>query len=107
MSTIERSVEVKPSKPWKTTKRQLVPSASLLLSAVIATYAVVALTPMKGKLAYALLFFIFATAFLASLSWRKRGKSEWGWQMLVRNIISHKTSSAHTRRHQAKVLLFL
>jgi len=75
MSTIQSSAEVKPSKPWKTTKRQLVPSASLLLAAVIATYVVVALTPMKGKLAYALLFFIFATAFLASLSWSKRGKS--------------------------------
>jgi phosphate transport system permease protein len=75
MTTIESALKAKPSKPWKTTKRQLVPSVSLLLAAAIATYVIVALTPMKGKLAYALLFFIFSTSFLAALSWSKRGKS--------------------------------
>jgi phosphate transport system permease protein len=75
MSTIETSTQVRPTKPWKTTKRQLIPSTSLLLASAIATYAVVAVTPMKGKLAYAALFFIFSTGFLAALSWSKRGKS--------------------------------
>jgi len=75
MSTIDSASQVRPTKPWKTTKRQLVPSTSLLLAAAIATYAVVAVTPMKGKLAYAALFFIFSTGFLAALSWSKRGKS--------------------------------
>ena len=49
MTTIESMSAVKPTKPWKTTKRQLIPSFTLLLAAAIATFAVVALTAMKGK----------------------------------------------------------
>lgn len=75
MTTINQTLEATPRKPWKTTKRQLIPSTSLLLAAAIVTYVIVALTPMKGKLAYALLFFIFGTGFQAALSFRKRGRS--------------------------------
>jgi len=75
MTTITNLNSVKPTKPWKVTKRQLIPSLTLLLAAAIATYVVVAVTPMKGKLAYALLFFIFGTGFQSALSWSKRGKS--------------------------------
>ncbi|MFZ4064446.1 MAG: phosphate ABC transporter permease PstA [Candidatus Nanopelagicaceae bacterium] len=75
MTTFTSTNSVKPTKPWKVTKRQLIPSFSLLIAAAIATYLVVLLTPMKGKLAYVLLFFIFGTGFQAALSWSKRGKS--------------------------------
>ena len=75
MTTIENFSSVQPRKPWKTSKRQLIPSFTLLLAAAIVTYIFVAMTEMKGKLAYALLFFIFGTGFQAALSWSKRGKS--------------------------------
>ncbi|CAB5241292.1 unannotated protein [freshwater metagenome] len=48
---------VKPQKPWQATPRQRVTSAVVYLSSVFLTVAIVALTPLAGKLAYFFLFF--------------------------------------------------
>lgn len=48
---------VKPQKPWKASPRERLNSALVLIVAVVASYLLVAFTPMKGKLAYVLVFF--------------------------------------------------
>ena len=53
-----RVVKMKPTKPWKRTpKQQMLAGLNLLIAAAI-SYAVVLVTPMKGKLAYLAIFFI-------------------------------------------------
>jgi phosphate transport system permease protein len=49
---------VKPEKPWRASPSQRVKSALVLLAAVSASYTIVAVTPMKGKLAYFSIFFL-------------------------------------------------
>lgn len=63
-----------PQRPWKTTPKQAMPSVILLLLAIVADVIVVAVTPMKGKLAYAALFFIFGVGFQAIYTYVKRGR---------------------------------
>jgi len=65
---------VAPRKPWKATKADLYPVFGALALAAALDYAVVAVTPMKGKLAYALLFFIFGAGFQMALKWRSLGR---------------------------------
>jgi phosphate transport system permease protein len=65
---------VAPRKPWKATKADLYPVFGALALAAILDYAVVAVTPMKGKLAYVLLFFIFGAGFQMALKWRALGR---------------------------------
>jgi phosphate transport system permease protein len=52
------STTVKPIKPWAATPRDRVLTTASVLLAVISTIAIVAITPMKGKLAYAFVFFV-------------------------------------------------
>lgn len=66
--------QVKPQKPWALSPKELVYPASLILISLIATYVAVAITPMKGKLAYALLFFVFATTSMFFYKLRIRGR---------------------------------
>lgn len=42
----------KPQKPWKATRRQRVETASILLLSIFLAIALVAVTPLKGKLGY-------------------------------------------------------
>ena len=65
---------VKPIKPWKPTTKDLLPNFAALLVAAIATYLIVLITPMKGKIAYVLLFFIFSTGLAYGISYVKRGR---------------------------------
>jgi len=65
---------VKPLKPWKPTRKDLAPNFVALLIAAIASYLIVQITPMKGKLAYALLFFLLGTGLSVSLSIFRKGK---------------------------------
>ena len=53
MTTVAR---IKPSKPWQASPRQRLNAALVYVAAVVASYVIVALTPMKGKLAYAFVF---------------------------------------------------
>jgi len=55
-----------PTKPWQASKRERALDTGIFLAAITASLAVVALTPMKGKLAYFTIFFI-AYALLTSV----------------------------------------
>ena len=72
MTTIQAPVA--PRKPWKATRLELIPIFGALVLAAIADYAVVAFTPMKGKIAYVLLFFIFGAGFQMALKYRAYGR---------------------------------
>ncbi|CAB4673978.1 unannotated protein [freshwater metagenome] len=63
-----------PTKPWKPTRADLSKNVIGIIIAAIASYLVVASTPMKGKLAYAFLFFFFATAIQIVIKWLARGR---------------------------------
>jgi phosphate transport system permease protein len=47
----------KPGKPWTATPQQRLTAAGIYLGAAVVSYVLVALTPMKGKLAYFVVFF--------------------------------------------------
>lgn len=49
---------IKPQKPWRASSRDRTISALVLVAAVLASYIIVAITPMKGKLAYFAIFFL-------------------------------------------------
>ncbi|MFM7451407.1 MAG: hypothetical protein ACKO2M_02825, partial [Actinomycetota bacterium] len=51
---------VKPSRPWLPSPRERATDLGFLLITCLTSYAIVELTPMKGKLAY---FFVFFFAF--------------------------------------------
>jgi phosphate transport system permease protein len=53
------TIEVKPTKPWAATPGDRVRELAILLGAILASYLLVAATPMKGKLAYFFTFFFF------------------------------------------------
>lgn len=65
---------VTPRQPWKATRADLIPVFGALVLAAVVDYLVVAVTPMKGKLAYAFLFFIFGAGFQMALKWQKLGR---------------------------------
>ena len=50
---------VKPTKPWAATPADRIRDLSILLGSILASYLLVAVTPMKGKLAYFFTFFFF------------------------------------------------
>jgi phosphate transport system permease protein len=60
-----------PQKPWRASKRERGFDIAILFGGVVGSYLLVAITPMKGKLAYFVLFFMayaFLTAFLKGLT---------------------------------------
>ena len=64
-----------PTRPWKASPKDRLRDVSLFLIAIVGTYVVVAVTPMKGKLAYFGLFFIFYMILTAGLQWFTRGSA--------------------------------
>jgi phosphate transport system permease protein len=71
MSTVIAAA--KPGKPWTATPKQRLIAASIYLAAAIVTFAIVAITPMKGKLAYFTLFFITSIVIDFTASYVQRG----------------------------------
>jgi phosphate transport system permease protein len=66
---------VMPQKPWQASPRQRLDSALVFILAIATSYVIVAITPMKGKLAYAFIFFIAFTAFDFTFHFFSRGYS--------------------------------
>ena len=66
---------VQPQKPWKATPAEIMPTILLLIGSMVATFAIVALTPMKGKLAYFFLFFVIGTASISIRTGLSRGRT--------------------------------
>lgn len=65
----------KPGKPWKATPRERSIKASIYVAAALFSFALVAVTPMKGKLAYFAIFFIASVVIDFVLSYLQRGMS--------------------------------
>ena len=63
----------KPSKPWTATPRQRAIVASIYLAAAVVSFVLVAVTPMKGKLAYFVVFFFASIIIDFSASYFQRG----------------------------------
>lgn len=72
MSTV---VAVKPTKPWAASTLDRARDLALFIGAIVATYFFVAVTPMKGKLAYFVVFFIFYMAFTSGFQLYSRGSA--------------------------------
>lgn len=64
---------VKPTAPWKASKQDRLRDALILLATALFTFGVVEVTPLKGKLAYFLLFIISYSVATAALSFFKYG----------------------------------
>jgi len=65
----------KPNKPWKATGRQRAETASILIIAVFLSVALVAVTPLKGKLGYLGSFVLIYLALDYSIVRFNHGKS--------------------------------
>jgi len=63
----------KPSKPWVATPKQRLTTAGIYLAAALVSYLLVAVTPMKGKLAYFVIFFFASLIIDFVLSYMQRG----------------------------------
>ena len=75
MTTTPIPVTPAPGKPWATTPRARAKEAALLLASILFTIALVQLTPLKGKLAYFFLFFIFYAVVTSIAQYLARGKA--------------------------------
>lgn len=64
---------VKPTAPWKSSKRDRLRDALIFLATALFTFGVVEATPLKGKLAYFFLFIISYSIATAALSFFKYG----------------------------------
>lgn len=79
--------EVKPTKPWAASRADHIRNLAILLGAVTASYLFVAVTPMKGKLAYFFTFFFFYMIATATYKLFTRGQMA-AKDALVSTIVS-------------------
>ena len=66
---------VKPTKPWKASKKDRTIDFSIFLGSLFASYLVVEMTAMKGKLALFVMFFLFYMSLTSSLKGISRGSA--------------------------------
>ncbi|MBI3430399.1 MAG: phosphate ABC transporter permease PstA [Actinobacteria bacterium] len=64
---------VRPQKPWQSSPRERFNSGLVLLAGLLTSYVIVAITPMKGKLAYFSLFFLAFTIYDFTFHYFTRG----------------------------------
>ncbi len=69
------STTVQPTKPWKASKKDRLVDTSIFLASLFASYGVVEITPMKGKLALFAVFFIVYMILTATLKGIQRGSA--------------------------------
>ena len=65
----------KPGKPWKATPQQRLITVGIYLAAAIVSFVLVEVTPLKGKLAYFVIFFSASINIDFYLSYLRRGKA--------------------------------
>jgi len=63
----------KPTKPWVASPKQRLITAGIYIASAIVSFTLVAVTPMKGKLAYFVVFFFASLAIDFTLSFMQRG----------------------------------
>ena len=64
-----------PTRPWQASPQDKLRDFLIFVLAIVATYVLVAITPMKGKLAYFILFFIVYMSLTSILQYFKRGSA--------------------------------
>ncbi len=69
------SVNAIPTKPWVASRRERATDVGIFFVALLTSYFVVAMTPMKGKLAYFAVFFIVYAILTSSLKGAQRGSA--------------------------------
>jgi phosphate transport system permease protein len=69
------STTVQPTKPWKASKKDRFVDLSIFASSLLSSYAIVEITPMKGKLALFGVFFLVYMGLTASLKGIQRGSA--------------------------------
>ena len=74
MSTVEKVAAPKPKKPWAATPIDRTKTAGVVLAAALVSFVVVAITPMRGKLAYAAIFFLAYVVIDFVVSYQKAGR---------------------------------
>ncbi len=65
---------VKPARPWKLTLRDLVPDVLGALFTVFGSLAIVAITPLKGKLGFSLVLITLAIITATTVSWIRKDR---------------------------------
>ena len=78
---------VKPTKPWKASKKDRTIDFSIFLGSLFASYLVVEMTAMKGKLALFVMFFLFYMSLTSSLKGISRGSAA-AKDALVNSIVA-------------------
>lgn len=68
-------IDATPKSPWKASKSDQVREVVIFLGSIALSYGLVAVTELKGKLAYFLLFFIIYASVTALLSYLKYGSA--------------------------------
>ena len=70
----QTAVMMKPQRPWKLTPKQILPDLIGALFTVASTFALVAITPLKGKLGFALVLIFMAITTATVVSWIRRDR---------------------------------
>lgn len=78
---------VRPQKPWESSPKERVISALIFLAGIATSYLIVAVTPMKGKLAYAFVFFVAFTLYNFMFHYMTRGMAS-GKDAIARAVVA-------------------
>ena len=63
-----------PAKPWRVNLKQALPDIAGALAALILTYVIVNVSPLKGKLGFVITLVVVATFVSAAISWARRDR---------------------------------
>ena len=76
MTTVQSRVEIKPTKPWAPSFKDLLPDFATFVITFVAAYVTVGFTPLKGKLGFSIMVIVYAVIFSALLALiRQDGKA--------------------------------
>jgi len=75
MSTVEKVATPAPRKPWAASPKDRAKTAAIIVGAALISFVLVAITPLKGKLAYAAVFFLAYIVIDFTVSFLKGGRA--------------------------------
>jgi len=70
----QTQIAIKPARPWKLTLRDLIPDLFGALFTVFGSLAIVAITPLKGKLGFSLTLIFLAIITATTVSWIRKDR---------------------------------
>jgi len=68
------TLQTKPQRPWKLTPKQLLPDLLGAIFTVASTFVIVGLSPLKGKLGFALVLIFMAIITATVVNWVGRDR---------------------------------